>query len=201
MTSDRRILDTGVAQSVAHLPDPPVHWSYSALKEVETCPRRFALGQASYPELWGGFGYPQVPHPAALFGDVVHDSLERIVKALMRAGCDSSNSAEGVAVLRELGGYSAVANSALEARMAKLEGNPRADTDRRARLLQQLEDRIPEARTELQGYLQRMSLVPNQGKQRVVQASQHSAARRPRLAGRSSSVRTPKHRCASTPCG
>ena len=134
MTRDERTFDTGVAHSVAHLPDPPSHWSYSGLKELETCPRRFALGHASYPDLWSGSGYPQVPHPAALFGQVVHDSLERIVKALVKAGCDSSNSARAVAVLRKLGGYSAVAIGALEARMAKLQGNPRADADRRARL-------------------------------------------------------------------
>jgi hypothetical protein len=162
MTSDERTFDTGVARSVAHLPDPPAHWSYSGLKEVETCPRRFALERASYPDLWSGLGYPQVPHPAALFGLVVHDSLEQIVKALVKAGCDSAKSPEAVDVLRELGGYSAVAGSALEARLAKLEGNPRVDADRRARLLQLLEDQIPEARTEIQGYLQRMSLVPEQ---------------------------------------
>lgn len=162
MTSGERIFDTGVAQSVARLPDPPAHWSYSGLKEVEACPRRFALGHASYPDLWSGFGYPQVPHPAALFGNIVHDSLERIVKALVKADCGSANSPEAVAVLHELGGYSAVAGGALEARLAKLEGNPRVDADRRARLLQRLEDQIPQARTEIQGYLQRMSLVPKQ---------------------------------------
>jgi hypothetical protein len=163
MTSDERTFDTGVARSVAHLPDSPAHWSYSGLKEVETCPRRFALGHASYPDLWNGPGYPQVPHPAALFGEVVHDSLERIVKALVKAGCDSLNSPEFVDVLRDLGGYSAVAGGALEARLAKLEGNPRVDADRRARLRQQVEDQIPEARTEIQGYLQRTSVVPKQG--------------------------------------
>jgi len=184
MTGDQRTFDTGVAQSVAHLPDPPAHWSYSGFKEVETCPRRFALRHASYPDLWSGLGYPQVPHPVALFGDVVHDSLERIVKALVKAGCDSSNSVEVVAVLRELGGYSAVVGGALEARLAKLEGNPRMDADRRTRLLQQLEDRIPEARTVIQGYLQRMSLVPNQG-----EAS--GSASQPPSAGSSTPTRQP----------
>jgi hypothetical protein len=184
MTSDERTFDTGVARSVAHLPDPPAHWSYSGLKEVETCPRRFALERASYPDLWSGLGYPQVPHPAALFGDVVHDSLERIVKALVNARCDSSNSVEAVAVLRELGGYSAVAYGALEARLAELEGNPRMDADRCARLLRQLEDQIPEARTEIQGYLQRMSLVPNKG-----EAS--GSARQPASGGSSIPTRRP----------
>lgn len=163
MTSHERTYDTGVHESIAVLPSPPKHWSYSTLREIETCPRRYALGHASYPELWDGLGYPQFPHPRALFGDIVHDSLERIIKALVAAGCDSSGSAEAVSVLRDLGGYSAVAADALEARMAKLDGNPRIDRERRERIHQQLEDQIPEARTEIQGYLQRMSLVPKVG--------------------------------------
>src|SRR5689334_14354699 len=99
MTSRERFFDPRVAQSVAYLPDPPAYWSYSALKEIESCARRYVLGRASYPDLWHGQGYPQQPHPASLFGDIVHDSLERIIKALVQAGCTSSNSAEAAAVL------------------------------------------------------------------------------------------------------
>jgi len=159
MTSHERTFDPGVAQSLASLPEPPDYWSYSTLKEIESCGRRYALGHASYTNLWKGKGYPQQPHPAALFGDVVHDSLERIIKALAQAGCTSSNSAEATAVLRELGGYSAVAAEALAGRLARLGGNPRVKEERRARLQQFLEDRIPEVRTEVQGYLQRLALV------------------------------------------
>lgn len=163
MTSDQRIFDTGVHQSIAVLPDTPAHWSYSTLKEVETCPRRYVLGHGLYPDLWDGPGYPQLPQPSALFGDVIHDSLERIIKALVGAGCESSGSPEAVSVLRDLGGYSAVAAAALDARLAKLDGSPRIDGDRRQRIQRQLEDQIPEARTEIQGYLQRMSLIPKAG--------------------------------------
>jgi hypothetical protein len=159
MTSHERTFDPGVAQSVASLPEPPDYWSYSTLKEIESCARRYALGHASYTNLWNGKGYPQQPHPAAMFGDVVHDSLERIIKALAQAGYTSYNSAEATAVLRELGGYSAVAAEALADRLARLNGNPRVNEERRARLRQFLEDRIPEVRTEIQGYLQRMELV------------------------------------------
>lgn len=160
MTTSQRTFDPGVANSVARLPLPPEHWSYSTLKEIESCPRRYMLGHASYPDLWTGSGYPQQPSPSALFGDVVHDSLERIIAALVAAGCSSSNSVEAASVLRELGGYSAVATEALAARLSKLDGNPRLDAERWSRLQQYLENRVPEARTEIQGYLQRMELVP-----------------------------------------
>jgi hypothetical protein len=163
MNSERRIFDTGISQSVAALPDPPAHWSYSTLKEIETCPRRYVLGHASYLDLWNGLGYPQLPHPAALFGDVVHDSLQRIIKALVISGCDSTCSPEAVSVLRDLGGYSVVAGKALDARLAQLDGNPRIDGNRRERLQRQLEDQIPNARAEIQGYLQCISLIPKSG--------------------------------------
>jgi hypothetical protein len=163
MTTRERTFDPGVAQSVASLPGPPDYWSYSTLQEIESCARQYVLGRASYPDIWNGKGYPQQPRPAALFGDVVHESLERIIKALVRAGCTSSNSAEATAVLRELGGYSAVAAEALAGRLARLNENPRLDEVRRARLQQFLEDRIPEARAEIQGYLQRTALVPKPG--------------------------------------
>lgn len=156
--SGGRTYDPGVFASVAQLPQPPEYWSYSTLKEIESCPRRYILGHASYPDLWPGWGYPQQPSTAALFGDVVHDSLERIIRAFARAGCTYSGSAEAVGVLRGLGGYSAVIKDVLDARLARLDGNPRVGDDRRARLQQHLEDRVPEARTDIQGYLQRMTL-------------------------------------------
>ena len=80
--SEPRIYDTGVEHGQAILPGPPAMWSYSSLKEVESCPRRYVLSRADYPDLWDNHGYPRLPNPAAIKGDVVHGSLEIIVKAL-----------------------------------------------------------------------------------------------------------------------
>ena len=44
-----------------------------------------------------------IPALAALFGDVVHDALDTIVKALVAAGCESAQSPEAVTVLRPAG--------------------------------------------------------------------------------------------------
>src|SRR5688572_2264969 len=107
MSDCQRTLDTRVDRSVAVLPDAPEYWTYSSLHEVEACALRFSLATASYPDLWSGYGYPRAPNPAALFGDVVHDALERIVRALVAAGCTTSTSREAVGVLRSAGGYSA----------------------------------------------------------------------------------------------
>ena len=161
--SDQRIFDSGVSDSVAVLPDAPSQWSYSSLKAIETCPRRYVLSRAKYPNLWSGSGYPEVPNPAALFGDVVHDSLEKIIRALVNSGCTSASGPEAIAVLRELGGYSRVAKEMLANRLAKLDENPRLAGNRWVRLQDQLEHRIPEAREEVQHYLHRVTLTPKEG--------------------------------------
>ncbi len=158
--SGPRVLETGVASGRAVLAGPPSIWSYSSLKEVETCPMRYSLSRADYPDLWDQRGYPRLPNPAAIRGDVVHGALEIIVKALVRAGCSSTRSAEAVAVLRDLGGYTKVAEGVLAVHLARLEGNPRLGDDRRNQLASSLADWVPEAREQIQTYLNRMHLRP-----------------------------------------
>ncbi|MDR2379903.1 MAG: PD-(D/E)XK nuclease family protein [Bifidobacteriaceae bacterium] len=153
-----RVIETGVAAGQAILPEPPAMWSYSSLKEVETCPLRYALSRADYPDLWEQHGYPRLPIAATIRGDVVHGSLEIIVKAIVRAGCASTRSAEAVAVLRELGGYTQIAEEVLAAQLARLEGNPRVTTDRREQFTRILTEWVPEAREQIQTYLNRMEL-------------------------------------------
>lgn len=156
-----RVLETGVASGRAILAGPPAIWSYSALKEVEACPLRFALSRADYPDLWEHHGYPRLPIPAAIRGDVVHGALEIIVKAFVKAGCPSTRSAQAVAVLRELGGYTKVVEDVLAVQLARLEGNPRLGADRREHLTRSLTDWLPEAREQIQTYLTRMDLRPS----------------------------------------
>lgn len=97
--------------------------------------------------------------PCGYRGDVVHGAFEIIVKALVRAGCSSTRSAEAVAV-RDLGGYTKVAEGVLAVHLARFEGNPRLGDDRRDRLARGLADWVPEAREQIQTYLNRMHLRP-----------------------------------------
>lgn len=161
--TEPRVYETGVVTGRAILPDPPAMWSYSSLKDVETCPRRYALSRADYPDLWEQPGYPRLPIPAAIRGDVVHGALEIIVKALVKAGCTSTRSADAVAVLRELGGYTQVAEGVLAKQIARFDGNPRLSSDRREHLTRQLTDWIPQAREQIQTYLNRTELRPTTG--------------------------------------
>jgi len=149
--------DTGVLGATAFLKGAPPYWSYSGLKELEACPHRYVLSRAQYPDLWEGDGYPSVPSPASLFGDIVHDSLEVLVKALARAGCGSLSAEGAVDVLIELGGISAVVRSVTQRRLSRLLGNPRINAEALQRLTQRLGDRAEDARAQVQEFLCRMS--------------------------------------------
>lgn len=177
-----QVLETGVASGWAVLPGPPAMWSYSSLKDVETCPLRYALSRADYPDLWRHHGYPPLPIPAAIRGDVVHGALETIVKALVKAGCSSARSAEAVAVLRGLGGYTNVAEGVLAAQLARFEGNPRLGADRREQLTRSLTDWVPEARELIQTYLNRIDLRPSTSRATATVTSD-SATRYPARTG------------------
>lgn len=89
MTPTSRTFDTGIARSRAVLAEPPEYWSYSALKALAACPLRYCLEHADYPELWSRSGYPPLPSLPSLLGNVVHGTLEVVLKALTDAGVTS----------------------------------------------------------------------------------------------------------------
>ena len=105
-------------------PATPTHFSYSMLSEVEVCPRRWWLVHARYDTGWST--YPQPPTPAAVFGTIVHGTLEAFAAALRRAGHPPAGSTEFVAVRRSFPlrtTVHALRNQALD----RLNPNPRAD--------------------------------------------------------------------------
>lgn len=151
---------TGVEASDAILPSQPPYWSYSSLKEIEACPRRYMLSRASYPDLWGEPGYPSLPRAPAIVGEAVHGALETIVKALVEAGCESSRAPDAVDVLKSLGGFTALIEQALTTRLDVVKTNPRVDAERCRRLTRELDDRVADARAQVQEYLSRAKFSP-----------------------------------------
>jgi hypothetical protein len=141
----------------AVLPSAPEWFSFSSLAEAEACPRRWSLSRASYPAVWDGRGYPPLRSVSSAAGDVVHDCLERIVRALVASECSSSTSADAVGVLRELGGISDVLRAGVEAQIAKLENNPRM-SGRLDGLRRSLVERLPAMRRTVQQILSRAVL-------------------------------------------
>ncbi len=142
-------------------PSPPVDLSISSLRELEACPRRWALGVAKYPEIWDRSGYPGKLNPLALRGTVVHLALEKVTKRLSEAGCPAVNDVSAIEVMKGLGGYTVLARSCIESALQRFESNPRA-----ANVLEaargRLEASIPEIRTRVQSQLSRLQLQPKE---------------------------------------
>jgi hypothetical protein len=141
----------------ASWPTAPDEFTFSRLRELEACPRRWALSRAVYPQLSGGHGYPKRLRLASLIGSLVHMVVETMVKALVRSGCDSANDAASVQVLRELGGYTRVVCDCIERLLKPSEENPRAahaiPGARRT-----LQAKVPEIRAQAQSLLGRIQL-------------------------------------------
>ncbi len=107
-----------------------------------------------YPDLWEENGYPDSPNVAALTGTVVHESLEIIIRALIDSGCTSTQAPEAVAVLRSLGGYSAIILRVTDEKIEQLKKNPRCH-NRLEYLRQGLTLRSAEMRQTIQSLLYR----------------------------------------------
>ena len=150
--------DPGVRGIRGRWPDPPQYWSYTALRDVQACPRRWSLRRAQYPDLWEGNGYPPRPGVAALAGTAVHRCLELILEAFAAADCEGPRDPEAIQVLRSLGGFSELTERALDDVLADLADNPRmtrALPAIRTSLLRQ----VPDLRIRLQSLVARMRMA------------------------------------------
>ncbi|MCA9693320.1 MAG: PD-(D/E)XK nuclease family protein [Myxococcales bacterium] len=129
----------------------------TTLGGIESCPRRWALGAADYPELWSGRGYPPRVQLNALSGTVVHLALEVITKAMVKAGCPSLQDPKALQVMKDLGGYTKVVNDCIGRTIERLASSPRV-----RRILEyaarSLRAQVPELRTRAQTMLCRLRL-------------------------------------------
>ena len=136
-------------------PKAPSWMSFSTLSELETCPRRWALNHAYYPNVWDGRGYPQPLRFALLEGRIVHLSLQRIIQALVERGCKSLFDETAISAMRELGGFTQTVAGSLETVLKSFETNPRTTL-----VLEEIRHnftaRIPHIRTEVQKLLSRV---------------------------------------------
>src|SRR5689334_3856088 len=106
-------------------PAPPSPWSFSTLREIEACPRRWALSSAAYPEIWQSAGYPPSLTVKALAGQVIHEAVELISTSLSQSACTNLRDAAAVEVLRRIGGLTAILRSLIESNLARVRINPR----------------------------------------------------------------------------
>jgi PD-(D/E)XK nuclease superfamily len=71
--------------------EAPELFSYSTLLAIETCPRRWQLEHSRYGEF---DSLPIRPAPAAVEGQIVHEILDRLFKALALRGLPPLGSAD-----------------------------------------------------------------------------------------------------------
>jgi hypothetical protein len=142
----------------SELPSPPRWMSFSALLEIEACPRRWSLNAALYPSIWDRRGYPRIPQGAAIEGTVVHSAIEIIATALTVNDCKSVNEERAITTLKTLGGFTAVVRTCIDTALKQYEGNPRAAA-RLESLKRQLDARAPELRSRVQRQISRIKPI------------------------------------------
>lgn len=136
-------------------PAPPELYSFSALAEIEACPRRWSLRHASYPH-WDGQLYPDRPSVAALKGTVVHRALELLCKRAASGTGPAGGDPAGA--LRELGGFTALIHRAIDEVMQRETGPRSAHVS--ASLRRSLGLAVAELRRELQAMVARLDVLP-----------------------------------------
>jgi hypothetical protein len=112
------------AQQPMAWPAAPEYFTFSALREIEACPRRWALQSAGYPDVWDGRGYPPRLNVGRMAGTVVHDVIETLVRSFVRARC-SSDSATAIDVMRKLGGFTMLVDQSIDRTLEAYRANPR----------------------------------------------------------------------------
>jgi len=107
-------------------PDPPSPMSFSTLRDIEACPRRWGLRNATYSQFENANGYPSLPNVAGLRGSVIHRAIEKVIRrAKSNSGDDFHRRAS--TVLRDAGGLSEIIRGCVEEVLSWYAENPRAD--------------------------------------------------------------------------
>ncbi len=139
-------------------PGVPSPWNFSALHEIEDCPRRWALSSAAFPELWDGHGYPPALNARALAGQIIHAVVGMVSLALADAGCPHVGDAAAVDVLRKMGGFTLLLREEIDRTIDRHRTNPRAKP-----IIDQLRDdllkEMPAMRQQIQQHLWRVNLI------------------------------------------
>ena len=125
MAEDDRASGTYSVSPPTKWPSIPTRMSWSQLISLEACPRRWALSNAFYENIWDKSGYPRRFSIQQLRGLVVHCSIDLILKHFKANGLVDLRSLEAVKSLRELGGYDGVLRQAIQQQLQISEASPR----------------------------------------------------------------------------
>ena len=142
-------------------PAEPEAFSYSALAEIEACPRRWALTRGEHPGLPVGQRYPRPFSAAASEGVVIHAALEGLCAAFADDGVLTVSSPEAIATLRRLGGYTQLVTQEVERTLERITCEPRVE-HRADEVRRSLLGRVPILRTAVQRLVAGLERVPAQ---------------------------------------
>ena len=135
-------------------PDPPSPISFSTLRDIEKCPRRWGLRNASYSQFENSKGYPPKPSIAGARGLIVHRVIEEVIRRAKSTPGDNFRS-RATAVLRDVGGLSKIVGSCIEEVLRRYAENPRADyLCKSVRLTQEISSQV---RVSVQQALQNLT--------------------------------------------
>jgi len=162
-SDERRVL------SPVSWPAAPTEMSLTTLRQIEYCPLHWALQHAEYRNIWSGHGYPPRIHIYSVLGIVSHSCIEKVIGALLKAGCSSVDSDGAVEVMRGLGGYTQIIRFHIDAALASLQQNPRAQHTVES-LRTSLQSHASDIRTRVQLLLARVRLGDESGTTGVFQA-------------------------------
>ena len=106
-------------------PEPLTKMSFTQLKEIEGCSRKWSLQNAQYPTIQDMPRYPRKPSINLLRGRIVHGALEHLVNKLSEAGDFNPDSEQAITAILELGGFRSLINSEATKQIDLLLNNPR----------------------------------------------------------------------------
>jgi hypothetical protein len=132
--------------------------SISVLRQIEKCPRQWALSRAKYPHIWDRSGYPNTLYIGVIEGLVVHQSLETIVRSIIAEGCTSIRDTKVISVLKNLGGFSVIIKSSIDTVLSTYIENPRVHNSL-DQVKGQLANRLDGIRTSLQSLLGKVTIL------------------------------------------
>jgi len=166
-------------RSLEEWPDPPEWMTYSTTTQVEECPRQWALQRKDFPEVWDGRGYPPRTSLPILKGRIIHRSVEAILNALR--GREPTTPPE--AVLKRMGGYSAVVKEEIKGVLKeKVAANPRME-EQANDLESDLRESAGNLRAKVQRHITRLDKIPTPTRETAhnrdeAEAKKHDSGRR-----------------------
>jgi len=135
----------------------PRNYSFSTLRAVEACPRRWSLERADYPAIWDQPGFPRRVYASTIAGTILHEALGDVVGRVGSRRLQLANpdevlpEAHLIASLRSMGGITKVLNEKAARALEKLEINPRVSLQ-----LGEIKDRVARELPTLRRRFQRL---------------------------------------------